>query len=60
VRTDRKIRAGFLAARGRASPEFSANNMIDDVSFSAAHLRAIASGIDRQAAEYAHLADYLG
>ncbi|MDA8322944.1 MAG: hypothetical protein M0030_24490 [Actinomycetota bacterium] len=52
--------ADFLGARHRASPDFSANNLIDDVSFTAAHLRAIASGIDRHAAEHAHIADYLG
>jgi hypothetical protein len=52
--------ADFLAARGRASPEFAASNTIDDLSFTAAHLRAITSGIDKHAAEYAHIADYLG
>ena len=52
--------ADFLAARHRASPEFAASNIIDDVSFAAAHLRAITNGIDKHAAEYARIADYLG
>lgn len=50
----------FLATRGRASPMFSANNIIDDISFTAAHLRAITGGIDKHAAENAHIADNLG
>ena len=33
--------ARFLATRGHPGPQFSANNLIDDVSFTAAHLRAI-------------------
>lgn len=52
--------AAFLGARHHASPGFSANNLIDDVNFTAAHLRAITSGIDKNAAEYVHIADYLG
>lgn len=52
--------ASFLASQGHTHPRFAANNLIDDVSFTAAHLRAITSGLGKTAAGYARLAGHLG
>lgn len=52
--------AGFLGSRGHTHARFSASNGIDDVSFTAAHLRAITSDTGKLAAEYACLAGYMG
>lgn len=50
--------AGFRARRGHAYPRFAANNLIDEVSFTAADLRKLTHGIPRATAECAELADY--
>ena len=50
--------AGFLAHRGHTHAGFAACNLIDEASFTAAHLRKLTHGIPRTTAEYAQLADY--
>jgi hypothetical protein len=52
--------AGFLDRNGHSHPGFAACNLIDEVSFTAAHLRKLTHGIDKAAAESAYLADHLG
>jgi hypothetical protein len=50
----------FLAHHGHTHPGFAACNLIDEASFTAAHLRKLTHGIPRTTAAYAHLADYPG
>jgi hypothetical protein len=45
--------ARFLASQGDAHARFSANNLIDDVSFTAAHLRSITHGTGQTTTESA-------
>jgi hypothetical protein len=52
--------AAYLASRGHLSPGYQVSLLIDDVSFTAAHLRSLTDGIDKAAAEHAHLAGYFG
>jgi len=54
------VRRARARANGHTHPGFSAGNLIDEVSFTALHLRNLTHGIDKIGAVAAYLANHLG
>lgn len=52
--------ASFLARRGHSHPRFAVGNLIDELSFTALHLRNLTDGIPWATTEPAHLPGHLG